>query len=212
MREQEPQTPMTPGEYLASCELTKRLKKLGATDALLEAIRFTGFNQGWPFDLWPFTWGPGPPPLAYIGHLKTFAALKWLILENPPSSPDKDAACRLVNESLAAPIYETGLRHKTAQQRRARKPRGRFGDDSVTMLQVVHALARQPEHREQTARELWPHLFAKLEKLGVDPVEEVDRDPRKAHYTYDFNHMRKKVTFGHFSNLVSQVRCNQNSG
>jgi hypothetical protein len=38
-REREPQSPMTPGEYLASCELTKRLKMLGATDAQLEIDR-----------------------------------------------------------------------------------------------------------------------------------------------------------------------------
>jgi hypothetical protein len=35
MSEPEPQSPMTPGEYLASCGLTKRLKMLGAADAQL---------------------------------------------------------------------------------------------------------------------------------------------------------------------------------
>jgi hypothetical protein len=211
MHEPEPQAPITPQHYLASCELTKRLKKLGATDAQLEAVRFTGFNQGWHFDLWPFTWGPGTPPLECIGYLKTFAALKWLILENPPPSPDTDAARRLVNESLAAPIYIAGFRYKAAQQKRARKPRGRVGDDGATIQQIVEALVRRPEYREQTACELWSHLFAKLDDLGLDPQEESGSDPRRDRYTYDFNGIRKKITFGHFSNVVSQARRSQNS-
>jgi hypothetical protein len=180
------------------------------TDAQLDAVRFTGCNLGWPFDQWSFTWGTGTP-MEMLGHLKAFSALKWLIFENPPHSRDKDDAWRLVNETLAAPVYRAGCSHKAAQQKRARKPRGKVGDDGSTMEQIVQELARAPERRDDTARELWPHFFSKLGELQLDPSDKGGPEPRKRYYTYDFKDKRKRVTFGRFANLVTKARRGRNS-
>jgi hypothetical protein len=207
----EPWRPVSPEEFVATHEFTRRLKELGLTDRQLEAVRFTGLNTGWPFDQWSFTWDHGTP-LQSLGHLKAFAALKWLILDNPSECRDKNDAWQLVNHSLAAPMYQAGLNHKEAQRLRACKPRGRVGEDGRNMEQIVHTLANRPEHRDETARELWPHLFAELEELGVSPSEIDHIDFRKRCYTYEFKNRQKKITVGQFANLVSRARKRQKSG
>src|SRR5579862_8649047 len=113
-----------PEEYIASHEITLQLKRLGVTDGQLEAIRFRPNPKGRPFDQWSFTWGTGTP-LTAITLMKAYCALKWLILENPEHSRDKDDAWHLVSVTVAAPIYRTGIKHKEAQRLRAKKPRGK---------------------------------------------------------------------------------------
>jgi hypothetical protein len=137
------QSLQSPVEYLAGHELTQELRRQGVTDQQLEAIRFWSNNVGWPFEQWSFTWANGTPETA-IPLMKAYCALKWLILNDPPGSRDKDDAWRLVGETLIAPIYKSGLEYRHAQSQRARRPRGRLTDDGKTMPEVVRQLALKP--------------------------------------------------------------------
>jgi hypothetical protein len=199
------QSSQSPEVYLAGHELTQELRRKGLTDQQLEAIRFWGNNVGWPFQQWTFTWANGTPETA-IPLMKPYCALKWLILDDPPGSRDKDDAGHLVDETLIAPVYEAGLKYRHAQSERARRPRGRLTDDGPTMPEVVHRLALKSERRNDTARELWPNLYAELDELRLDPQLTDSPELRKSFYTYDFKNGQKRITFGQFANLVSGAR------
>jgi len=74
-------------------------------------------------------------------------------------------------------------------------------------------LALRPELRDETARELWPHLYAELDRMTLNPEETPDpKDPRRDAYAYDYSDSRKTITFGQFANVVSQSRGTQKSG
>jgi hypothetical protein len=105
---------MTPEEFLETHELTKELQHRGATLAQLSHCRFWGTNQNDQFDAWSFTWPEDLPPSA-LSLVKPFCALRWLVLDDPSSSRDKDDAWRLVSDVLRSlhdvhmePIIETG--------------------------------------------------------------------------------------------------------
>jgi hypothetical protein len=92
-----------------------------------------------------------------------------------------------------------------AQSKRARKPRGKVGDDGKTLNQVIGALALN--HPELTAKELWPRCFAQLDELGLSPEEiPYGSGLRKSAYRYDTSRGTKRITFGQFSNVVSKTR------
>ena len=92
----------SPQHYVASHSITMELRKRGVTDDQLAAIRFRGKDQGYPFHHWSFTWGNGMPPEA-IPFVKAYCALKWLILDDPPASRDKEDAWRYVSDATIAP-------------------------------------------------------------------------------------------------------------
>jgi hypothetical protein len=196
------QSSQSPEEYLAGHELTRELRRQGLTDQQLEAIRFCWNNDGWPFRQWSFTWANGTPETA-IPLMNAYCALKWLILDDPPGSRDKDDACRLVGETSIAPIYEANLKYRHQQSERAGRPRGRLTNDGKTMSEVVRRLALKPERRDDTAKDLWPHLHAELEDLRLDPQLTDNLEFRKSFYTYDFKDGQRKITFGQFAKLVS---------
>jgi hypothetical protein len=197
---------MMPEAFLNEHQLTSWLRRLGVSAEQLEAMRFSWLNRGWPFEQWTFTWLDGTPAQA-ISLVKAYCALKWLILEDPPGSADKDAAWRLIAETLAAPVHALGLEFRRSQSRRASRPRGKLADGR-TLNQVIAELALSPEHRDETALELWPHLYAELDRLTLNPEER--RDPNA--YTYDYRDRRKTITFGQFANVVSKSRRTQKSG
>jgi len=92
-----------------------------------------------------------------------------------------------------------------AQSKRARKPRGKVGDEGQTLNQVIGALALN--HPELTAKELWPHCFAQLDELGLCPKEiPYGSGLRKSAYLYDTSRRTRRITFGQFSNVVSKTR------
>jgi hypothetical protein len=194
---------------VANHPITAELKKRGATDDQLAAIRFRGKDRS-TFDHWSFTWGGGTP-LEALPLATAYCALKWLILEDPPSSRDKEDAWRYLSDSMIAPVVALGLKHKEAQRRRAQRPRGKVTDDGRNLKQIVEALVLGPEHREETARELWPHFSAELDQLGLDPRETSHSDRRRIRYEYRFCGRLGKITYGQFANLVSKVR-NRASG
>jgi hypothetical protein len=70
-------------------------------------------------------------PVATFRRLKLYCTLKWLILEDPPPSRERDDAWLYITlELVAAPIMKIGLRAKEAQRARARKPRGKIANEA----------------------------------------------------------------------------------
>ena len=94
-----------------------------------------------------------------------------------------------------------------AQRRRAKRPRGKITDDGKTLNQVIEILVFKPEYLDLSAPELWPHLFAELNRLLLDPREIPNKkNSKKSAYTYCFNSKDKSITYGRFANLVSEYR------
>lgn len=56
------------------------------------------------------------------------------------------------------------------------------------------------EHPDYSAKELWPHLYDKLDEMTLDP-EVKDDVPGKESYIYDHNGKRKTISFGAFANI-----------
>jgi hypothetical protein len=81
---------VTPEELLASLPITRELKRLGVTDEQLRTLHFASSGRGYPFDEWPVL-GSDVPADA-IPLLKPYCTLKWLLLEDPPPSRDRDDA------------------------------------------------------------------------------------------------------------------------
>ena len=75
----------TPDRRLETHCLTRELQLLGVTEEQLQGIRFRGTNKGLPFDRWPSTF-PGGRAIQAISLIRAYAALKWLIVENPTYS------------------------------------------------------------------------------------------------------------------------------
>ncbi len=195
-----------PEDHLAGHPLTQELKRLGASDEQLEGMRFRA-NNGWcAYDLWSFTYLADTPEVA-IPLIKAYCALKWLILENPPHSRERDDAWRHISETIAAPTYHLGVQMRQRQSERAKKPRGKLPGDGRTIAQIVADLVRNPEHRDELIKELWPHFRAELECCDLDPKDvESSSVIEKWAYTYEFRGRRKKITYRHFANLVTKAR------
>ena len=74
------------------------------------------------------------------------------------------------------------------------------------MSDILRKLAAKPEYRSQTARELWPNLFATLDDLTLGPQEiYTAKDGKGSTYEYDFNGKRKKISFRQFANILSKI-------
>ena len=92
-----------------------------------------------------------------------------------------------------------------SQRSRAKKPRGKVTDEGKTLNQVIETLVYRPEYRFSSAPDLWPHLFAELDQLGLFPIELSARILRKSAYSYEFSGKRKKISYVRFANLVSRI-------
>ena len=196
----------TPSQYLETHSLTRKLARLGVTDEQRQSMRFSSSSKGWPFDTWSVQW-VGDIPREAIPHVKAYCALKWLILEDPADSRDKEDAWRLVSETMAAPIVAMGVRTKDAQSRRAKNPRGRITSYGETLGQLIERLALQPQYRSDTAKKLWAHFFCLLEMKELHPEEVADpASLTKYAYEYDLGEGRKRITFRRFANIVSRAR------
>lgn len=98
----------SPVEHVSEHAITKQLIRLGTTQLQLDAIRFGIRNNGWPFDQWSFTFPDDLPPNA-IFLAKAYCVLKWLILEDPPATRDRDDAWRLLADTVNAPVIQAAL-------------------------------------------------------------------------------------------------------
>jgi len=84
----------------------------------------------------------------------------------------------------------------SAQRTRARNPRGVVAN-GTTIDQIIARLALKPDHRDETAKELWPHFFAELNEYELDPKEYGHpTDFKKSQYEYDFKGNGKRITYG----------------
>lgn len=198
---------LEPGRLLGEHLITQTLRHLGVSEDALRQTRFRHNNEGLPFDLWSCG-SAGEFPFAALPFLKSFCALKWLILDNPACSRDTDDAWALVAATEVAGTIAIAERARQAQRQRAKKSRGRLTDDGVTVRQVIQDLASKPQHIDAETKQLWPHFFAELDALGLDPYEAAPgSDAAKWKISYDnVKGMRRTITFGRFANVVSEVR------
>jgi hypothetical protein len=206
-----------PADLVAQSPLARRLGELGATDGDLTALQFSKFKPAeQPFSMWA-VWAPQLLPQQeervwrlmseHFDLCKAHCAYRWLLLDNPPSSPNTEAAWNYITHVLAIPIYESGIRARENQQKRAQKPRAAVGDGGESLHQIIGALSSKPEYRELRAKQLWPHLRSALDDHGLDPVEvDAPGDIRTAAYTYDFQAGRRRISFGSFANIISRLR------
>ena len=202
----EPQRPDAVAD-LAAHPITVELKRRGARDDQLASVRFSSSNDGLSFDLWSFRAEVDEVSSDAIPLLKAYCALKWLMLDDPPSSPDRDQAWQLVAEVIAAPVFKIGLRTKASQRARAKKPRGRI-ENGITIRDLVSALVRSPEAQDATAKELWSPFFAALDARCLAPRQlYAPSDRIRAAYEYEGWHGRRQITFGRFASLVSKLRA-----
>jgi hypothetical protein len=192
-------SPMTPQEIVNNHIITERLRRLGLTDEQLASVRYRSNQENVPIEQWPITWGPGVATAA-IPQLHDYCRLKWLVLENPPPSSDKEAAAVFVSNAELSPFVKIALRFTAAQSERAKKPRGLLTEDGKTVTALIDDFCARPENRELSAKQLWPRFFAELESFGLDPNAGNDR------YTYDGGgrgNERRHISFVYFRNLVS---------
>lgn len=192
----------TPNEYLEKHELTRELASLGITRAQRQSIRFRDSNHNWRFDLWTFTW-EGHIPEQADPLLKAYCALKWIVIENPPDSRERDDAWRLISETMAASTYAIGESARSEQSKRAKKPRGKITEDGRTLSQMVENLVKQCP--EETAKELWPRLWGVLDEAGLDP-KEICEGSHGPSYQYRFYDGQKQLSFHRFECILSDAR------
>lgn len=101
--------------------------------------------------------------------------------------------------------FNLGTATRQLQSHKAKKDRGNFGDnEKIFMKTIVSDLVKSPANRRLTAKELWPHLFSKLEEHQLDPEE--NATPGQLQYSYNGPSGRKTLTFGSFANIVSRVK------
>lgn len=197
----------TSAQHLETHFLTCELHRLGVTEEQRQATRFRETNKGVPFDSWAFTF-PGTIPMQAFSLVRAYVALRWLILENPSPSRDRDDAWRLISETMAA---LTLAKARDAQSERAKKPRGKITDDGRTIGEVIAKLALT-QYPTEPAKGLWTHLWAVLEAEGLNPEEVTDpKNPHGLAYVYDFRDRRKKITFRRFEGVVSKARIGKKS-
>lgn len=98
-------------------------------------------------------------------------------------------------------MAEMAERYRQDQSRKAKRPRGKLeGADGQTINEIIgHLVIRNPK---AGAKELWPHLYSKLDEYGSNPKE----DHQKLVIEYDRKEERKTITFGTFEKVASQYR------
>ena len=97
--------------------------------------------------------------------------------------------------------------YRKVQSEKARKPRGKIGNNETTIRQFIQKLALSNEHKEDSHKELWQHFYWKLEEERLDPEEKPHAsDLDKSCYLYNFNDKRKSISFGNFVNVITKSR------
>jgi hypothetical protein len=201
-----PAGPAERSAYLEQHPITQEIRRRGARNEHLEAIRFSSFNRRLPFDRWSVIGGPVELPVGAIAMLKAYCALKWLVIDDPGPSQDRDDAWRLVAETMVAPVFATGMIMSAAQRARAKRPRGRT-EDGRTIREIIGRLVSAPECRDASVKELWPQFFSTLEVLDLGPEEvPAPRDRNGAAYRYDARGSQRRITFGRFATIISELR------
>jgi len=197
-------------EYLASLLSTHpivlELNRLGATEEQLENIRFWKKGEDCPFEEWPITWKGNLAPAA-ISLARAYCALKWIVLDDPPSSHDRDAAYRQISAIEIKPFIDTAERHSLAQSNRAKKKRKRINEDGTTLKDIIQRLMSKPELAMLKAKKLWPHLYSALDEIGAGPVDiSSAKDLNTPTYKYETCNGSTIIKFDRFQNIMSEIK------
>jgi hypothetical protein len=115
--------------------------------------------------------------------------------------------CELTFDDIHRTL-KMGDDYSRSQSSNAQKKRGKLSSDGATMSDIVSRLSTM--HPEETAKEIWPHLYSELDQMCLNPSEHYDHDRPDDHaklvVSYDHNGARKKITFGRFANIISECR------
>jgi hypothetical protein len=147
-------------ELLENDDITVKLRSLGVSTEQLARVFLSNRREGFPFALWNFNCPHDLPPEARL-FLRPYAALKYLLLEDPPESPDKDAAWEVVALAKADPLIKLALDTKKQQSLRAKKSRGKISDDGKTVRELVEQIVRR--NPDGSVDQLWSSFFDRLE-------------------------------------------------
>jgi hypothetical protein len=189
-------------------DLTDRLRALGASDDELSRIELTLRRDGVPFSLWNLLIS-GPLlnlPEEARPLLKPYATLKWLLLEDPPPSRDRDEAWVLVAMTCSAPSIELGQKTAQLQSDRAKKSRGRVSPGGQTSRQIIERVVEiNPTGKIQ---QYWETFFRRLDEAVLAPRFVYDPfDEKKVSIEYETTTQpRKKMSFARFKNIISEIR------
>jgi hypothetical protein len=131
-----------------------------------------------------------------------------LILENPSLFPQMEYMLLDAYAGIEHDNIEYGQKHRTLQKAKAKKPRGKLSDSGLTIQGILEELALNPEHQELKAKELWRHLWSRLDGMGLSPVEEANEaSPENPKYRYENeNGAPRHISLKHFANLVAGAR------
>lgn len=144
---------------------------------------------------------------AGLAPLGTNALRRNLIGALLPSTPEEfGQASDDIDAVAILPLAKAGVEHKASQRAKAKSRRspGR---------ELVISIAKNPEYRNEKARELWPRFIGELTLGGCDPEEHV-ADGRglstaKVNYVVYPNTPQERgaeMTFSRFKDIVSQSR------
>ena len=112
------------------------------------------------------------------------------------------------------PLISVGLTYSESQSIKGKKGAEKRwaisddGDSELKLTSIIENIALSPEHEDWKTKELWPALYAELDRLHLDPKEQIDSDPRKSSITYGG---KREITFGRFANAISEQRSKKKS-
>lgn len=184
------------------------LQEQGWTDQEIASIRFPKLDPSLPFHTWSFTYNGVLRPAA-SDLVRAYAFLKAVAAGEGLGPGNEAAGFRHVAAMIAEPFTELGLKTHARQRAAARKPRGKLANGEGAMGEVITILVRNPEHRDLTARELWPHFLGVLADLGLEPNELNADVSSRTCVQYTPKGDRKdaaQMTLRTFGNRVSKAR------
>jgi hypothetical protein len=198
------QEPLPQKQIVEQHELAQMLRALGATPKDLVALHFSKFDPKLPFDMWAIV-GPAWLVAKHHGPSKAFCAYRWLMMDDPPHSENTQKAWAYITHILEADLVQLGLRTKESQKKRAIRPRVRVGDYNEPLRGIIETLISKRDHKDLSARELWPLFQATLDNSGADPKEAISESGSPA-CSYNTGDGRRRISFRSFANLVSKLR------
>ena len=165
----------SPPDHLKQHALTAEMLRRGVTPVQLDAIGFRTSNRGWPFDQWSFRF-PTELPHDAIPLVKAYCALKWVVLEDPPATRDRDDAWNLIQSALTAPLVVKALAAHEAQ-----RANGKLG---VAIRRIYsdadrarwNGLATEPDIARHASKRRRAELIAQregLERAAVETIRKV---------------------------------------
>jgi hypothetical protein len=140
---------MSPEEFLAEHELTKRLKNAGLSDEQLKGVSFKK-EAGDEFSIWrvksQMDW-----PDNMLSQLRVWCTLRWLILGNPSPSRDKDDALKDLSLYLAAPFYKAGMKHLHHAQKAGKASQAEAEKKAHDFVKTVNELLNKNKKLSKSA-------------------------------------------------------------